>query len=365
MPRLLQPITSIRHKSSKSSTLWVSRHINDHHAKSAKQQSYRSRAAYKLIELNQKFKLFNKSSTNIVDLGFAPGAWTQVAIEEMKKVKKPYNIIGVDLIMCGAPEGSWFIQGDILKKSTHEKIREHFRTTKAIDPKDHTSPEAEPSMEPFSNSPKEDSIAAHQQQQSDPKEIPIYNPPKKPKSWPLTEPLANSPKVDTIASVVNPDSQINASPSADPSSKTNSGASDTYSGADTTTSQQNDPSDHTSPSANTKANRGTDLSRPVDLIISDMMANVTGIKDVDHFASMDLCDAALILSHNLLKPHGNLVMKFYTGAEDKVLESRMKKMFNKVARMKPETCRKESREMYIIGLKRKKTMIGLDELFSR
>ncbi|KAG7194583.1 2' O-ribose methyltransferase [Scheffersomyces spartinae] len=64
---------------------------------------------------------------------------------------------------------------------------------------------------------------------------------------------------------------------------------------------------------------------------------------------MELCDGAIILACSLLRPGGSLVMKFFTGKEDQLLTKRMNFMFEKTYRMKPDACRLESREMYIVG----------------
>jgi 21S rRNA (uridine2791-2'-O)-methyltransferase len=67
----------------------------------------------------------------------------------------------------------------------------------------------------------------------------------------------------------------------------------------------------------------------------------------------DLCDAATLFAIDVLKPHGTLLMKFYTGPEDKALEGRLKQIFEKVKREKPEASRDESREMYFMCLKKR------------
>lgn len=62
----------------------------------------------------------------------------------------------------------------------------------------------------------------------------------------------------------------------------------------------------------------------------------------------DLCDAALILVIDTLKPGGSFICKFYTGSEDKILEQRLKRVFASVLRFKPEACRPESKECYFV-----------------
>ena len=64
-----------------SSTNWLRRQLNDPYVKLAKEKGYRSRAAFKLLEINEKFNIF-KSGDTVIDLGCAPGGWTQVAVEK-------------------------------------------------------------------------------------------------------------------------------------------------------------------------------------------------------------------------------------------------------------------------------------------
>lgn len=76
-----------------SSTKWLERHFNDQYVLKAKRNGYRSRAAFKLIEIDYKFSIF-KGAKKIIDLGCAPGGWLQVARERVKDSPK---LIGVDL----------------------------------------------------------------------------------------------------------------------------------------------------------------------------------------------------------------------------------------------------------------------------
>ncbi|MBY0292803.1 MAG: RlmE family RNA methyltransferase [Alphaproteobacteria bacterium] len=76
-----------------SSQRWLTRQLNDPYVQKAKDAGYRSRAAFKLIEIDQKFKIL-KTSAHVVDLGAAPGGWTQVALE---RVGSKGHVIGIDL----------------------------------------------------------------------------------------------------------------------------------------------------------------------------------------------------------------------------------------------------------------------------
>jgi 23S rRNA (uridine2552-2'-O)-methyltransferase len=87
---------------------WLRRQINDPYVERSHKEGYRSRAAYKLIEINDKFKLLH-SAQKILDLGAAPGSWLQVA---QKKVGKSGIIVGVDLVSIEAIAGVTCLEGD-------------------------------------------------------------------------------------------------------------------------------------------------------------------------------------------------------------------------------------------------------------
>ena len=78
----------------KTNKNWIKEHIADTYVKKAQLDGYRSRAAYKLIEINQKYRLFKKNM-NVVDLGSAPGGWSQVAA---KLVGDSGKVFAVDLL---------------------------------------------------------------------------------------------------------------------------------------------------------------------------------------------------------------------------------------------------------------------------
>lgn len=213
----------IRFKSTSSSKRWIQRQMNDQFTKKTKSMNYKSRAAFKIIEVNDKFKIFNKSSKNILDLGYAPGSWSQVAVQEMQNKKINPNILGVDLIRCSPPNGVSFIQGDFLSSEIQKMIMKHFESSKA------------------------------------------------------------------------------------------------------------------------------------DLIMSDMMTNTTGIKDVDHLGSMDLCHMVVQVSDEILQINGNLIMKFFMGSESSDLEALLQEKFTKVYKFKPQSSRDELREQFFVCLRKKKS----------
>lgn len=95
-------------KSTKSSRRWLSEHFSDPYVKQAQQEGYRSRAVYKLLEMQQRDHLFKPGMT-VIDLGAAPGGWCQLIT---KLIKPKGRIIALDLLAMDPIEGVEFIQGD-------------------------------------------------------------------------------------------------------------------------------------------------------------------------------------------------------------------------------------------------------------
>lgn len=93
---------------SKSSPAWLHEHVNDPYVKQAQKDGYRARAAYKLLEINEKDKLI-KSGTVLADLGSAPGSWSQVAA---KLVGTQGKVFALDILPMNPIQGVDFIQGD-------------------------------------------------------------------------------------------------------------------------------------------------------------------------------------------------------------------------------------------------------------
>ncbi len=91
------------------STRWLARQLNDPYVKRAKAEGYRSRAAYKLIELDEKFTLL-KGVRAVVDLGIAPGGWSQV----VRRITPAAAIVGIDLLPVDPIEGVTILQMDFM-----------------------------------------------------------------------------------------------------------------------------------------------------------------------------------------------------------------------------------------------------------
>ena len=187
----------------------------DYYYKKAKKERYRSRASYKLKQLNKKFRII-KFGNNVLDLGAAPGGWTQVAREI---VGEKGLVIAVDLKKIKNFEWAnvYTIQGDFTKKETLNKINE--------------------------------------------------------------------------------------------------------------------------------------ICREFDVIISDASPNISGIWDIDHFKSIELCEEVLRIADMFLKPQGNLLVKVFQGKETTKFINKVKNRFKYVKITKPKASRKESAEIYVIAKK--------------
>ncbi|KFY06905.1 hypothetical protein V492_07635 [Pseudogymnoascus sp. VKM F-4246] len=244
------PLT--RQSSSSSSTRWKSRQGRDSFAREAKVRGLQSRAAFKLLEIDSKYKLFKKGQT-VIDLGYAPGSWSQVAVE---RTKPNGRIIGIDIIPAQPPKGVSTIQGNFLSKEVQAEIKQFLN-------------------DPHRGRPGQQMHA----------------------------PIAQELDLQTPGSVVVGDVLEDA------------------------------------PTASKGKKLKEEPGKTIDIVLSDMMMNTSGIPFRDHTGSMDLCNAALEFSFDTLKTGGHFVCKFYQGAEDKQLENRLKKLFGAVHREKPESSR--------------------------
>ena len=103
-------------KHSTSSQAWLNRQLNDPYVQAAKAQGYRSRAAFKLIELDEKYHLMSKGA-RVVDLGAAPGGWSQVALQ-----RGASKVVGIDLLPIIPVEGAQFIEGDFMADGMEEQL---------------------------------------------------------------------------------------------------------------------------------------------------------------------------------------------------------------------------------------------------
>lgn len=106
---------------SKSSDQWLKEHFDDAYVKQAKESGYRSRACFKLLEIQHKDRIFKKGMT-VVDLGAAPGGWSQVAAEWVGPEGK---ILASDILPMDALPGVTFVQGDFSDEGVFQSLLLH------------------------------------------------------------------------------------------------------------------------------------------------------------------------------------------------------------------------------------------------
>ncbi|NXV82641.1 MRM2 methyltransferase, partial [Atlantisia rogersi] len=202
--------------------LWLERHFRDPFVRAAKQQLYRCRSAFKLLEIDDKLHIL-RPGLSVLDCGAAPGAWSQVAVERVNALGTDPAVptgfvLGVDLLRISPLEGAVFLsEADIADPNT-------LRTIQSLLP-----------------------------------------------------------------------------------------------------------------------------AEKVDVILSDMAPNATGIKELDHQKLIRLCLGLLDLSHSILKPKGTMLCKFWDGRESRLLQNRLKEQFQDVRAIKPQASRKDSAESYYLA----------------
>jgi 23S rRNA (uridine2552-2'-O)-methyltransferase len=110
-------------KKNKISKNWVNKQRRDTYVKQSKVDGYRARSAYKLIEIDDKFKIF-KGGITVIDIGAAPGSWSQYA----EKVTKSGRLISIDLKKMEPIGNTVQIQGDFTEQSIQDEIKKHTTT---------------------------------------------------------------------------------------------------------------------------------------------------------------------------------------------------------------------------------------------
>lgn len=198
---------------SKSSARWLKEHVNDRFVKQAQKDGYRSRASYKLLELNDKDKLI-KPGMLVIDLGSAPGGWSQIAGELVGEQGK---LIASDILPMDPLPDVEFIQGDFTEESVFNQI---------------------------------------------------------------------------MAAIA---------------------------------------------------------GRPVDVVISDMAPNLSGISSADQAGSIYLIELALDMAQQVLKPKGSFIAKAFQGEGYDAYVAQVREHFDSVVIRKPDSSRARSREVYIVG----------------
>ncbi len=201
-----------------SSTRWLKRQLNDPYVAEARSRGYRSRAAFKLLELNERFH-FLKPGYKVLDLGAAPGGWTQVALEQVKAPQG--TVVAVDLADIEPLTDAVILKLDIFDADAPEQIQ--------------------------------------------------------------------------------------------------------------------------------NALGGHDKDKLADVVLSDMAPKATGHGSTDHLRIVGLCEAALDIAVQVLKPGGTFIAKVLQGGTEHQLLAHMKKGFAKVRHAKPPASRSESAEMYVVA----------------
>jgi 23S rRNA (uridine2552-2'-O)-methyltransferase len=105
-----------------SQTRWLERQLNDPYVARAKREGYRSRAAFKILEIDDKFKLF-KPGGRVVDLGAAPGGWAQVAAKRVQSEEGRGKVIGIDLLPIDPIPGVVFEQMDFNDEDAPDRLK--------------------------------------------------------------------------------------------------------------------------------------------------------------------------------------------------------------------------------------------------
>jgi len=194
-----------------SSKNWITRQFNDPYTKLAKQKGYRSRSAFKLIEINNKFK-FLKNNLNILDLGSAPGGWSQVCADINKNGKN----LSIDILNMETIDNIFFYKKDFNDSDFLDFVNNFFKQNK------------------------------------------------------------------------------------------------------------------------------------VDIMLSDMAVNTTGNKDLDAIKTNAIALDVVNLSKLILKKKSSLLVKIFSGKDENILIKNAKELFKDIERIKPDSSRKESREMYLL-----------------
>ena len=197
-------------KKNKISKNWVNKQRRDIYVRQSKVDGYRARSAYKLIELDEKFKIF-KGGINVIDIGAAPGSWSQYA----SKVIKNGKLISIDLKPMDKIEHTIQIKGDFTELSTQNQIKEI-------------------------------------------------------------------------------------------------------------------------------------LAKKIDVIMSDMAVNTTGIKNIDAIQTGELCIEAMLFSKDIISEKGFFISKIFMGSSFNEIVALGKKIYKEVKVFKPKSSRKDSKESFII-----------------
>ncbi len=113
-------------KRTTSSARWLERQLNDPYVVAAKREGYRSRAAYKLIEIDDKYRIL-KPGQRVVDLGAAPGGWSQVAADRVKSINGRGQVVAIDYLGMEPLAGVEIVELDFTDETAEEKLKSFLR----------------------------------------------------------------------------------------------------------------------------------------------------------------------------------------------------------------------------------------------
>jgi 21S rRNA (uridine2791-2'-O)-methyltransferase len=283
-----------------SSKAWLSRHVHDPYVKQVEKDNHRSRAAFKLIEIQEKYKIF-KPNDYVIDLGAAPGGWSVVVARKLNFDRGgllvsidllPMNPVTRDEISVNGnlKSDKWmnsthFIQGDFHSMVVREKMQQFVAL--------HGVPRTVQDTKPTQQTPQDTSVFESITQTSD--------------NMPL-----KSVDVANDMVITNP--------------------------------------------ANISGSAGT---RVANVVLSDMLQNTSGHASADHARSMEICFSVLDFAEQYLAVGGNLLCKFFQGSDEKELVEEAKLQFKSVKIVKPKSSRVESKEMFLLCLGKIKNKPGL------
>src|SRR5262245_58564445 len=124
-----QRLTSAKPRS-QSSRAWLERQLNDPYVAAAKRDGYRSRAAYKLTEIDARFRILTPGH-RVVDLGAAPGGWSQVAARAVRSAEAHGQVVAIDLLPVERIPGVEFIQLDFTDPAAPDRLKALLRGGRA------------------------------------------------------------------------------------------------------------------------------------------------------------------------------------------------------------------------------------------
>lgn len=129
-PRQLKVRLKTAKQRKPSSQRWLERQLNDPYVAAAKAKGFRSRAAFKLMEIDDKYRLL-KPGKRVIDLGAAPGGWTQIAADRVKSTEGRGQVVAIDLLPVDPIAGATILHLDFMHDSAPDKLKDLIREGKA------------------------------------------------------------------------------------------------------------------------------------------------------------------------------------------------------------------------------------------